>query len=85
MTVELDGLGVEPLLGDRVFFALGAQDAIDRIGGSTGRFVVVTHLHFSQQAYRQHIESSQDQHRGEDHQGTMIGHDRSLVQEFLNE
>ena len=43
------------LLGDRRCFALGAENAFDRVGGATLRFVVVAYLHFAQQSDGQHV------------------------------
>ena len=42
--------GYSGLFGDAVFFVLGAEDAVNGVGGAAAGFVVVTALHFSQQA-----------------------------------
>ena len=45
---------------DGVLFALGAQHSIDGVGRTPGGLVVVTNLHLSQQANRQHVEPGQE-------------------------
>ena len=60
------------VFGDGVLFALGAEDAVDRIWGAAGGFVVVAHLHFTQEAYRQHVQASQDQHSGKSSRGPWL-------------
>ena len=67
-----------------MFFALGAEDAVDRIGRAAGGFVVVAHLHFAEQANRQHIESRQQQDGSKNHEWAVIGHYVRMAEELFN-
>jgi hypothetical protein len=42
-----------------VLFALGAKDAVDGIGRTMGWFVIVTDLHFTEQADGQQVQSGE--------------------------
>src|ERR1700728_2945127 len=54
-------LGLYPadLLGDAVFFALRAEDAIDGIRSAAAGLVIVANLHFSEQANGQQIQATE--------------------------
>jgi hypothetical protein len=52
---------VDELFRDAVLFVLRAQNAVDRVGGTTAGFVVVANLHFAEQADREKIEASDKQ------------------------
>ena len=66
-----------------MLFALGAQNAIHRIGRASRRLVIVPDLHLSQQSDRQHIQSGEEQHRREDHQRTVLHQQVRIVEDFL--
>jgi hypothetical protein len=45
----------EKLLRDTVFFALGAEDTVYRVGSAATGLVIVANLHFSQESDREKI------------------------------
>src|SRR6266853_50170 len=71
------------LLRDRALFALRPQDAVDGIRGALRGLVVMAHLHFSEQADGEHVQSRQQQDSREHHQRAVLRHDIGLVQELL--
>jgi hypothetical protein len=61
IAMQLRGIpagGRSRLFGNAVFFVLGAEDAVDGVGGAAAGFVVVADLHFSEQADGEQVESA---------------------------
>ena len=72
------------LFRDAVLFVLGAEDAVDGVGGAAAGFVVVADLHFAQQADRQQIQAAEQQAQSGHHQRAVRGHHRDVAQEFFH-
>ncbi len=66
------------------FAALGAEDAIDKVGCAASGFVVVADLHFAEEADGQHVEAGEKQNRGENHQRAVIGDGVGVVEQLVN-
>lgn len=66
-----------------MLFALGAEDAVDRVGRTARGLVVVANLHFSEEADGQHVESCEEKNGGEDHQRAVLDEEVGLVEELL--
>src|SRR6202521_6067926 len=71
------------LFGDGALFALRPQDAIDRVRGALRWLMIMAHLHFSEQADGEHVQTREQQDGGEHHQRAVLGHHICLVQELL--
>ena len=81
LTVE----AANSLFGDRVLFALRAQDAIDRVGRATRGLVIVPNLHFTEKSHSQHVEAGEEQNGSKDHQRAVLHEQIGLMEElFLN-
>ena len=66
-----------------MFFALGAEDAVDGVRRSPGGLVIVPDLHFTQQANSQHVQSRKEQNRSEDHEGTVLHQQMRIMEQLL--
>jgi len=66
-----------------VLFALGAQDAVNRVGRAVRGFMIMADLHFAEQADGQHVQSGEQKDCGENHHGAVLVHDGVMVDEFF--
>ena len=71
------------LFRDAVFFVLGAEDAVDGVGGAAAGFVVVADLHFAQQADGEQVQAAEQQAHGRHHERAVFGHHGDVAKEFF--
>ena len=66
-----------------MFFVLGAEDAVDGVGGAAAGLVIVADLHFAEQADREQVQATEQEAESGHHQRAVFGHDRDVAQEFF--
>src|SRR3954467_2755705 len=73
------------LLRDALLFAVGAEDAIERIRGAARGFMIMADLQLAQQTNREQVQTCQQQHCREDHHWPVFHHYVRVTQKFFDE